>query len=514
MDPRVELTFTHLKLPMTIAGNLTALIAFTALVAAPARAEQQAPPNPDRLLARLRTNYAQPAAFAPSALRFPLRTGVDKEIAEARKALEAQPTDFKAQWRLARLLEEAEDSGAEKAWKAAADLGEAKVKENPNDQELLEQVTAALVGAGISLRVVPLAEKARSRRPESWQAQVLAGDAYLRRADYRWRVLVNLSRGKKSPAPEQLLPMNSDLETAEKAYARATELAPSEAAPRAGRITLMMARPLMAEFLPPGAIKLPVQAPLVGTQQELLELVRRNPGQISPVWHTAHFLAIQPVNQRHLLPEELRTLEASLAQCKLDGSDQVIVKEARGLLAIVRQDWTTARMALEAAAAAAPDRGFAGDWLVVADLNSGEPLKELVARVQSRAEKAGRAADWTLLGMLLSDQDRPNAIAALRRAIEIDIDSAAARYNLAVVLARTDFTSREAMHHLRRTLEIQPDHQEAIFTIAVLDAAGGRYKPARSTLERLLKFPELDDDLRKRVQATMDDLPNPDPGTK
>jgi len=491
---------------MYIARSLTALITLTTLIAAPARAKQKAGPSPDRLLARLRTNYAQPAAFAPSALRFPLRTSVDKELTQARKALEADPTAFEAHWRVARLMEEAEDSGAEKEWKTAADLGEAKVKNNPNDQELLEHVTEAMVGAGISLRVVQMAEKMRSRQPESWRAQVLAGDAYLRRADYHWRVLVNLSRGRKAPAPAQLIPMNSDLEAAEKAYARAAELAPSELAPRAGRITLLMARPVMAEFLPPGAVKLPALPPLAATLQELLEAVRRNPGRISPIWHTAHFLAIQPADQRQLLPEHIRTLEASLAQCRLEGTEQVLITEARGLLAIVRQDWPAARKELEAAAVAAPDREFAGHWLVLAELNSAEPRADLVARVRARAEKAGRATDWTLLGMLLAGQDRFSAITALRKAVEIDIDSAAARYNLSVVLAQSDFTSREATHHLRRTLEIQPDHREAIFAVAVLEAAGGRHNAARSILERLLAAPDLDEDLRKRVQATADDL--------
>lgn len=461
--------------------------------------------NGEKLLSRLRPVYSQPTSFWPAALRFPLRLDPGAELGAAKKAA-AELAGVETQRQVALLAEQAEDPDATDHWSAALETVEAALKRKPGDTTLLEQQVEAMIGADHALQVVPAAEKLAGRAPGNWRWQLLLGDAHLRRADYNWRVLTKIAQGAKAlPAP-QLIQLNGDLAAAETSYARAVELAPAEAAPRAGRMTLSMARPVMASMLPVNAVAAPKQAPLVAIVGDLVELVRRNPSLVTPVWHTAHFLALQPLGETAIAGADRELVEKAAGQLKPDGAERVFVLEARGLLAVARHDWTTARQEFAAAVAARRERSFAADWLGLAEVNSNEPRDQVIARVRARLAIQPSAADWTVLGMLLCEGEPRPAVDAFRKAIALDVDRATPRYNLAVLLARSDAKSPEILFHLGRVLEIQPDDREARFAMAVVNAAAGRLDPARRTLKGIQGIPDLEPDLRKRVEETLADL--------
>jgi tetratricopeptide (TPR) repeat protein len=449
--------------------------------------------------------YAQPTSFAPSALRHPVRLHLQSELAAALDAAKAAPADLDAQFRLAKLQDQADDPAAEEQWRTVLGLVEAQLRRKP-EPALLERQVEALIGANLGVRVVPPAEKLTAARGGDWRAQLLLGDAYLRRADFNWHVLVQTIRGAKAVSSPQLIQMNGDLAASEKAYARAMELAPAEPAPRAGRIALSLARPVMASLLPKGAVAGPDRPDLVAITKDLVELVSRNPDKVEPLWHTVHFLALQPAGEVRLSDEERKLLAGTAARLRGEGSGKVLLPEARGLWAVVERDWDTARGQFELAAAADPERRFAADWLALAELNSREPKPQVVARLRARIAAKPRAQDQVALAILTAEDDRRAAVAELRKAVSSDLDHAGARYNLAVLLAREDVTSPEVRHHLLRTLALQPDHREALFALAVIEALDGDTAAAQRALGQLDSSPDLDADLRGRVQTTLKEL--------
>jgi tetratricopeptide (TPR) repeat protein len=425
----------------------------------------------------------------------------------ARAAARDAETDLEAHWKLANLEEAAEDPTAEEEWRLVLGMIEAQLRKTPDNPSLLERQVEAMVGANVAVRVVPQAEKLAKLQPGNWRSQLLLGDAYLRRADFNWRVLVKVGRGGKGLAAPQLLQMNDDLRAAERAYVKSVDAAPDEAAPRAARISLTLARPVMAAMLPKGALEVTNRPDLSGIWNELLELVRRNPGQVEPLWHAAHYLATQSTAETLGTPADRKLLLDALAGIKTAGDAQLLGLEVRGLLAVDRKDWNAARQAFEAAAAAQPERRFAADWLALAEVNSCEPRDQIIARVRARMIAHPSSQDATVLGVLLAGSDRPAAIESLRKAIELDRDSAVARYNLAILLAQQDPASPEVRYHLQRALQLQPDDREAVFSEAVLEALAGHEKAARQVLEGFLKTPDLEPNLKLRVQQTLQDLP-------
>jgi tetratricopeptide (TPR) repeat protein len=464
-------------------------------------------PLAERLLPRLRPVYSQPTEFVPAAMRYPIRPTLTAELKAARAAVADAPTELEAHWKLATLEEAAENPTAEEEWRTVLGLIEAQLRKKPDDLTLLERQVEAMVGANVAVRVVAPAEKLAKAQPASWHAQLLLGDAYLRRADFNWRVLARVGRGGKALQAPQLLQLNDDLHAAERAYGKAIETAPAEPAPRAARVSLLLARPLMAALLPKGTLAAGDRPDLGAVWSDLLDLVRRNPKQVDPLWHACHFLATQGNSETVGSAADRKLLQETAASLQVDGPRRVLLSEARGLLAADRKDWETARREFEAASSEMPDRRFAADWLALAEVNSRDPREQVVARVRARIAKNSRSQDATALGILLAPQDRPGAIAALRQAIELDRDSAVARYNLAVLLAQQDVTSPEVRYHLERALQLQPDGREGVFFEAVLEALAGHEKSARQTLEGFLHTPDLDLDLKQRIQDTLKDLP-------
>lgn len=460
-------------------------------------------PEPARLVARLRTAYSQPTTFAPSDLRFPPRLDFGAELARMRKAVPPGSSDLEARRGLALLAEEAEDPSAGEEWTKVLALVEAAHRKKPNDERLLEWTVEAMVGADVGLRAVPLAQKLAALRPKTWRPQLLLGDAHFRRADHHWRVLLRLSRGQQ-PLPAQFLSeMNADLKAAETAYDRAVELAPGEPAPRSGRITLRFVRPLMAGLLPAGSIPASEAPELASVRRELLEMVRKSPGRIDTLWHTARFLANSATA---VTPQELKELESAVEAARKAGAERMFLTEAEGWLALARRDWSAARAAFDAVIALAPRREAAADWLAVAEGNSSEPRKTVLARIEARLKAAPRAQDWTLKGIVLADEDREAAVEALRKAISLDVDSAVARYNLAVLLLQGRPESLEARHHLTRAMEIRGDEPEAQFALLVVLALDKDLERSRQGLEGLLKRTDLDPGYRKRLEETLKDL--------
>lgn len=492
-------------------SRLLALGAIACLLGAarPARAQQGV--DPDRLLGRLRTAYSQPTDFVPAALRFPLRMHVQDELAQARDAFDPKTANFETHWKLARLMEEAGDPGAEQEWRATAELGETEFKAHPTDMVVLERLVEAMVGGDISLRVVTYAEKLVSAQPRSWRAQLLAGDAYLRRADYTWRVLVRLSQGKKTMGSTQEAQLNADLAACEQAYGKAVELAPAEGAPRAGHIALLLARPMMASFLPAGTLKTSLKPDLAAIRKDLLDLVTRNPGQVSALWFAADFLATQATDASPLMDEARQLLEGSAAKAEAKGDDRAFLAEAKGLLACLNKDWNAARTQFEAALAILPDRNFAADWLGSVETNSPDPIERKLERARARLAAHPRAADHVLVALFIADDDAPAAIAELRKALELNVENANVRHNLGILLLRRNPNSIEARHHLLEALELEPDHREAAYAVATAQALGGDNAAARQVFETILKLEDLDANLKARCEATLKELPAPPP---
>jgi len=485
------------------------LILALALLLLPAvgRAEEPAAPAPERLAGRLRTAYTQPLSFAPALMRYPLRKDVAAELHAAREAAGSASGDVDALWKAALLAEQGDDSAAAGEWKNVLPLLDAQVKANPKDLGALERQVQALVGAGSAHRAVTAAEKLAAAQPDSWRAQLLRGDAYLCRADFHWRVLAKIARGRKDLPPTSLLQMNSDLAACETAYTRAVALAPAEPAPRGARIALVLGRPVMAAFLPRGALPSGARADLGRVRQDLIELVQRSPGQTAPLWHAGYYFATQPLEQAQLSLPERQALEKGLEAARPAEGERVFLEEARGLWRAAREEWGEARSCFEAALAAAPDRRLAAEWLGMVEAHSADPREKVAARVRARLEARPRVEDWVLLGVLTAPDDRAAAIQAFRKALALDVDHPGARYNLGVLLLQENLASAEARRHLLEAYRTQPEDREAAFAVITTQALDGELRAARSTLQDMLKMPDVDPDLRERIQQTLKELP-------
>jgi tetratricopeptide (TPR) repeat protein len=485
------------------------ILALPILAAAPARAAEPPAPPAERVLGRLSPSYSQTSAFVPALLRFPLTRDPQAAYEAARLAAADAPTDLDAQRAAALAAEAAEKDGdAAEYWRVALGLAEARLRaaKDKKDPALLELQLEALIGADVAVRGVPVGAALLALRPGDWRAHLLAGDAHVRRADFNWRVLVRKAQGSPDLPSQPLLQLNSDLDAAQQAFQRAIELAPAEGAPRGAAIALALARPLMASLLPRGAVRAEPQPDLKTVRAMLVDWVRRAPGRTAPAWFAGLFFATQTTDP--FTPEERSTLDAALAAARPE-REAVFAHEARGLLAFARQEWAAARTEFAAALALEPKRAFCAEWLTVAEANSPEPRATVLERVRLRTEGGGTAPDWALLGMLIGEEDRSRAQAALRKAILLDVDNPNARYNLALLLLNQNPASVEARHHLRRTLEVRPDDREARFAYAATLLLDGLYKEARATLDSLMKLHDLDPRLKARLTAMREDIPAP-----
>lgn len=465
-----------------------------------------APKAPAQLIGRLRVLYSQPTSFSPAGMRYPLRQDLQADLAEARAALSSAPDRLEALRSLAVLLEQADDPAAEAEWRRVLDAAETALKKKPQDLRLLEYVVEAMVGADVALRVVPAGQRLAAGQPQSWRAHLLLGDAHLRRADHHWRVLLQIARGTKALPPQHVLELNADLAAAEKAYSRSVELAPGEPAPRAGKIATWLARPVMAGLLPDGVVKGAAAPDFTRVRRELIDLTGKSNGTIAPIWHTAHFLATQGTGADGLREQEQKVMAEALQRARTRGESQLFLAEAEGMLALAERDPAAARTAFEKAVTLMPERNWGAEWLALAEASSSEPRERILERIDGRLKVRPHARDWVLRGVLVAPDNRSAAMDSFRKAIELDVDNASARYNLAVLLLQRDPDSIEARHHLERSLEVRAGDRDAQFAVFLLRALDGELTAGRQALAELAKQGDLDPDLKKRLEATLQDL--------
>lgn len=459
-----------------------------------------------RLVSQLRLAYLTPCTFSATALRYPLRVDLENEFRAARRDLETNPTAAEVRYRVAQLAEEAEDPQAEAAWRAVLEQTEERLKLTPADPHLRRQHVEALVGAGAYAEAVPAAQALVQLDPALWRHHLLLGDALLLRADYAWRVLVAAQKASQPlPAPERAA-LNADLQAAAAAYGEAVTRAPAEAAPRGARIHLQLLRPLLGAFLPAGVLVGGARPDPGAVLQDLLEWVLRNPGQVAPLWHTALAFATPPFADLQLTAAEQGLLDAALARAPTAGPDAGFVNEARGFLAVARAQWAEARTCFGHAAQQLERHTPAAEWWNYCEWRAGDPPAELQARLRCRLQQHPRAAEWTALGLLLAAADRHAAVAAFREALVLDVDHAAARYNLGVLLLQLDPDSEEARHHLNSVAETEPDDREVQFADCIVLALAGEKVAAARALQELLRLHEVGGELRERVHAALSEL--------
>lgn len=122
--------------------------------------------------------------------------------------------------------------------------------------------------------------------------------------------------------------------------------------------------------------------------------------------------------------------------------------------------------AFRAAEQARPGFRKASNNLILALVKSGKGA-EAVQRARAFVKEAPTDPDrYFTLGLALSDQDAYQAIEAFRRALDLAPDHALARYNLALVLNRSD-RQAEAIAELHRVLATN-QRAEAFYTLGVI----------------------------------------------
>jgi tetratricopeptide (TPR) repeat protein len=161
-----------------------------------------------------------------------------------------------------------------------------------------------------------------------------------------------------------------------------------------------------------------------------------------------------------------------------------------GKLAAYRDDWAAAADALQAAAAAAPDQPMIAVELARAQQRAKRPEAARETLAAARVKWPKHAQVWLASGDAMAQSDRPQAIAAYRKAIELEPsdergylglakleepkqalstlkrlvkkvpDSVDGRYRLAQQLANTNKLGA-AIEQLRKVLERDPDHIDA-----------------------------------------------------
>jgi tetratricopeptide (TPR) repeat protein len=141
--------------------------------------------------------------------------------------------------------------------------------------------------------------------------------------------------------------------------------------------------------------------------------------------------------------------------------------------------------AYRAADRARPGFRNASNNLILALVKSGKGA-EAVQRAQALVAEAPADPDRHFtLGLALSEQDATAAIAAFHRALELAPDHALARYNLALVLNRSD-RQREAIAELQRVLRTS-QRAEAFYTLGIIYSHQGDASRAADALRSAIK---------------------------
>jgi tetratricopeptide (TPR) repeat protein len=136
--------------------------------------------------------------------------------------------------------------------------------------------------------------------------------------------------------------------------------------------------------------------------------------------------------------------------------------------------------AFRSALAARPQFQKAANNLILALVKAGKG-PEAVERARARAAAAAGDPDaYFTLGLAQSEQDVEGAAASFRRALELDPRHTLARYNLALVLQRTD-RLKEAHAELERGLAIDP-RPELYYTEGIVYWHEGRLDRAAASL--------------------------------
>jgi tetratricopeptide (TPR) repeat protein len=118
------------------------------------------------------------------------------------------------------------------------------------------------------------------------------------------------------------------------------------------------------------------------------------------------------------------------------------------------------------ALAARPDYRIASNHLILALVKAGKGT-EAVERARALVAAAPQDADRLFtLGLALSEQNESDAVATFRRVLALAPRHTLARYNLALVLQRTDRLA-EAIVELEQAISVEP-RPEAHYTLGVI----------------------------------------------
>jgi tetratricopeptide (TPR) repeat protein len=154
--------------------------------------------------------------------------------------------------------------------------------------------------------------------------------------------------------------------------------------------------------------------------------------------------------------------------------------------------------------------GLAALLLSAATLRRNAVWESEVALWGDAAGKApGKFRPWFNLGTALATTGHlPEAALALRRATEIDPDSAPARNQLGAALLQLGRPA-EAEPVLRRALELQPDDPEALMNLAQALWGAGRREEARPVYRRFVAVAPASYAAARRVAAARADPASP-----
>jgi len=261
---------------------------------------------------------------------------------------------------------------------------------------------------------------------------------------------------------EEAPPIRADLgepsdRIREQDYAGAIELltALREEYPEDPALLLMLGECLLAERRPAEA------RPVLERSAEL-----------DPARERVHF---QLASALAMTGEVERAIEA-LGQELGITDDPEIVRRARLNRALLFQNtrrWQEAAVEFESILELEPDRLEIYGDLATSYLQAGDTAA--AADALRRGEEHGFASavhQYSLGARLYRDKRIDDAIAAFRRALEIDPERAEAELSLAAALEKSG-RNEEAILHFRRYLELRPDAKDRDKILARIEAAGG-----------------------------------------
>ncbi len=149
-----------------------------------------------------------------------------------------------------------------------------------------------------------------------------------------------------------------------------------------------------------------------------------------------------------------------------------------------------------------PGNGLAMYHLGYAYGMAGDSIKEVESYEKAIALGYRGDADFYYnLGMALGELDSTQkAISALKRALEIDPESADIRVGLGLAY-QADTDLRSAEEEFKKAIEKMPEHTDARFNLAVLYADSGDLQKAREQLKKILEIDPDRDDAREFLES-------------